>query len=200
MADEDQQVRPAREVVGVFSDADALEAAASELLASSFERAQISLLASENAIVEKLGHRYEKVEELEDDFEIPRTVYRSKESVDVAKGALMGSLASIGAFAAAGAIFASGGALAVTLGSGLLGAEVGGFIAGILGEFIDDHHAQHLQEQLDHGGLLLWVRTTDEAEENAAKQILSQHSGRDVHSHVLPAAADVNRGSRGRTV
>ena len=45
----------------------ALETAAEELLASGFPRARISLLAGESAIVEKLGHKYEKVEELEDD-------------------------------------------------------------------------------------------------------------------------------------
>jgi hypothetical protein len=190
MTREIEEVRPAREVVGVFNDADALETAANELLASGFERARISLLAGESAIVEKLGHKYEKVEELEDNLEIPRTVYRSKESFDASKSALLGSLASIGAVAAAGAIFASGGALAVTLGSGLIGAEVGGFIGGVLGELVEDHHAKYLQEQLDHGGLLLWVRTVDRPEENTAKQILSRHSGRDVHAHAIPVAAE----------
>ncbi len=185
-----EEVRPAREVVGVFGDADALETAANELLSAGFERARISLLAGESAIVEKLGHKYEKVEELEDNLEIPRTVYRSKETFDVSKSALLGSLASIGAVAAAGAIFASGGALAVTLGSGLIGAEVGGFIGGVLGELVAEHHAKYLQEQLDHGGLLLWVRTVDGAEENTAKQILSRHSGRDVHAHAIPVATE----------
>ncbi len=185
-----EEIRPAREVVGVFSDAGALETAANELLASGFPRARISLLAGESAIVEKLGHKYEKVEELEDNLEIPRAVYRSKESFDAGKSALLGSLASIGAVAAAGAIFASGGALAVTLGSGLIGAEVGGFVGGVLGELVEEHHAKYLQEQIDHGGLLLWVRTVDRREENTAKQILSRHSGRDVHAHPIPAAAE----------
>jgi len=190
MTKETEEVRPAREVVGVFSDAAALETAADELLAAGFQRARISLLAGENAIVEKLGHKYEKVEELEDNLEIPRTVYRSKKSFDASKSALLGSLASIGAVAAAGAIFASGGALAVTLGGGLIGAEVGGFMGGVLGELVEDHHAKYLREQLDHGGLLLWVRTVDGPEENTAKQILSRHSGRDVHAHEIPVAAE----------
>jgi hypothetical protein len=190
MADAGQNVPSAREVVGVFSDADALEAAAAELLGSGFERARISLLAGEKAIVEKLGHKYERVNELEDNLDIPRVVYRPKESFDAGKSALLGGLASIGAVAAAGAIFASGGALAVTLGSGLIGAEVGGFLGGVLGDLITEHHAKYLQEQLDHGGLLLWVRTADDLEENAAKQILSRHSGRDVHAHAIAIATE----------
>jgi hypothetical protein len=189
MTREIEPVRPTREVVGVFGEADALETAAEELLASGFSRARISLLAGESAIVEKLGHKYEKVEELEDDLAIPRTVYRAKETFDASKSALLGGLASIGAVAAAGAIFASGGALAVALASGLIGAEVGGFIGGVLGELVDEHHAKYLQEQLDRGGLLLWVRTVDGPEEEAAKQILSRHSGRDVHAHKIPAGA-----------
>ncbi len=56
MTREIEEVWSAREVVGVFSDADALETAANELLSSGFERARISLLAGESAIVEKLGH------------------------------------------------------------------------------------------------------------------------------------------------
>ena len=43
--------------------------------------------------------------------------------------------------------------------------------------------ARRLQEQLDHGGLLLWVRTWDVDEEERAIQILERHSARDVHVH-----------------
>ena len=44
-----------------------------------------------------------------------------------------------------------------------------------------------LQEQLDRGGLLLWVHTRDAAHEERATEILRRHSGRDVHVHDLPA-------------
>ena len=49
----------------------------SELLAARFEDDQISLLAGEKTIVEKLGHKYERIEELEDDPESPRILYRA---------------------------------------------------------------------------------------------------------------------------
>jgi hypothetical protein len=179
-----QSAAPAREVVGVLADAAALEGAIVELLAFGFEEAQITLLAGEKAIVEKLGHRYKRVEELEDDPKVPRILYRA---FDTRKTAILGSLAAIGAIATAGAIFAGGGALAATLGSGLIGAEVGGFLGGVLGDFVDDQHARYLKNQLDHGGLLLFVRARDEAEEKAAKEILTNHSGRDVHAHAAPA-------------
>ena len=72
--------------------------------------------------------------------------------------------------------------------SGVVGAEVGGLIGAVLGEFMDDRHAKYLQEQLDHGGLLLWVRTRNSALEETAKRILAKHSGRDVHAHDMPVA------------
>jgi len=186
MPDEKAESAPLREVVGVFADADTLEAATEELFASGFEREMISLLAGEKAIVEKLGHRYQRIEELEDDLAAPRIEYQSKENLAATKTALLGSFVSIGAVAAAGAIFASGGALLPTLGSGVIGAEVGGFLSGVLGDLIDERRTSYVQEQLNHGGLLLFVRIADRGEETVAKEILMKHSGRDVHAHALP--------------
>jgi hypothetical protein len=184
MNERERSAGPVREVVGVFADALALEEAIGELLASGFEEPQITLLAGEKAIIEKLGHKYERVEELEDDPKAPRILYRA---FDTKKTVILGTLAAIGAVATAGAIFAGGGALLATLGSGVIGAEVGGFLGGVLGDFVDDQHARYLKNQLAHGGLLLFLRTRSEAEEDAAKKILTNHSGRDVHAHALTA-------------
>ncbi|MBI1981459.1 MAG: hypothetical protein HYS63_07905 [Methylocystis sp.] len=180
--------RRAREVVGVFSDGYALESAVAELLNSGFDLGDISLLAGEKSVASKLGHTYEKVEEVADDDKAPRVAFMPRESRGVKKGALVGALVYVGAAAAAGAVLASGGALAMLLVSGVVGAEVGGLIGAVLGEFMDERHAKYLQEQLDHGGLLLWVRTRNSALEEAAGQILVKHSGRDVHAHEMTVA------------
>ncbi|MGJ0621346.1 MAG: hypothetical protein ACR65Z_11650 [Methylocystis sp.] len=178
-----------REVVGVFSDGYALEAAVEELLKSGFDLGDISLLAGEKAVASKLGHTYEKIEEVEDDDNAPRVAYAPRESRGAKKGALVGALVYVGAAAAAGAVLASGGPLAMLLVSGVVGAEFGGLIGAVLGEFMDERHAKYLQEQLDHGGLLLWVRTRNSALEERAMHILAKHSGRDVHAHDAPVAA-----------
>jgi len=59
-------------------------------------------------------------------------------------------------------------------------------LGSILAKWVGDHHAHHLQVQLDHGGLLLWVRTWNAKDEKRASEILAKHSGRDVHVHTLP--------------
>ena len=64
----------------------------------------------------------------------------------------------------------------------------GGLIGAGLSRLLDRHHAEYLQEQLTRGGLLLWVRTQDEAHESRATVILERHSADDVHIHDLPAA------------
>ncbi|MEQ9487414.1 MAG: hypothetical protein RIM72_00290 [Alphaproteobacteria bacterium] len=175
-----------REAVGVFNNADSLVAAIDELQSSGFDRAEISLLASESAVQEKLGHMYEKVSDLEDDPAAPRTAYVSTESIGDAKGSLIGGLIYVGAMAAVGSIVASGGSLGIALiGATALGGT-GGFIGAILAEWVGKHHADFLQEQLDHGGLILWVRTRDETHEKRATKILSSHSAYDVHVHGRP--------------
>ncbi|CAJ0874042.1 hypothetical protein AMST5_02564 [freshwater sediment metagenome] len=82
----------AREVVGVFNDERSLQEEIDELLMSGFDRAEVSLLAGEDTVVEKLGHKYKKVEEIEDNADAPRADYIDAESVGEAKGALMGGL------------------------------------------------------------------------------------------------------------
>jgi hypothetical protein len=186
---EERDARAVREVVGVFNEPEALQEAIDELMSSGFDRAELSLLAAEKAVEEKLGHKYRKVAELEDDPVVPRTCYVSTESIGDAEGALIGALVYVGATAAAGAVVASGGALAVAITAAALAGGTGGLLGSVLASLIGDSHANYLQKQLDHGGLLLWVRTWTPEKEQRASEILSRHSGRDVHVHTLPVPA-----------
>lgn len=177
------------EAVGVFDTAGPLQEAIDELLESGFDRAEISLLAGERTVEEKLGHAYEKVTELEDDTSVPRAAFVSTEAIGDAEGGLIGGLVYIGAVAAAGAVVATGGTIAAVIGAAALAGGAGSLIGAVLAKLVGDHHAHHLQEQLDHGGLLLWVRTRDKDHEQRATQVLSKHSGKDVHIHSIAATA-----------
>ena len=70
-----------REAVGVFDNPEAFQEAIDKLMSSGFDRAELSLLASEQTVDEKLSHHYEKVKELEDNPKIPRAAYVSTESI-----------------------------------------------------------------------------------------------------------------------
>jgi hypothetical protein len=175
-----------REAVGLFTSADMLQGAIDDLMLSGFDRSELSLLAPERTVAEKLGHKYRKIDELEDDAIAPRRCYISTESLGSAEGGLVSALLYVGAVATAGAVVASGGTLAAVITGAALAGGVGGAIGSALARIIGDQHARHLAEHLDHGGLLLWVRTWDPAREALATQILKRHSGRDVHIHALP--------------
>jgi len=177
------------EAVGVFQTAEAFQAAMDELLSSGFDRADLSILASEHAVEEKLGHFYRRIDELEDDPKVPRAAYVSTEAVGDAKGALIGGLTFVGGVGAAGAMVAAGGALAgIILAAAALGGA-GGLIGSTLGKMTEQHHADQLHAQLEKGGLLLWVRTRDPEHEVRAEDILKKHRAIDVHIHDLPSRA-----------
>ncbi len=175
-----------REAVGVFHDGRTFQEAIDDLLNSSFDYSELSLLAGEHTIMEKLGHEIERVKDAEDDPSVPRAAYIETESVGDGEGALIGGLFYVGAVAAAGAVVATGGTLAPAIAAAVAAGGAGGLIGSFLARWLDRHHAHYLQEQLDHGGLLLWVRTQTPEDERRACEILKRHSGEDVHVHDLP--------------
>lgn len=128
MSDE-RSVRTIREAVGVFDNAQTLQEAIDDLMSSGFDRAELSLLAAEKTVDEKLGHKYRKIAELEDDPIVPRCCYVSTESIGDAEGGLIGGLMYVGATAAAGAVVATGGTLALVIAAAALAG--GGGIAGL---------------------------------------------------------------------
>ena len=177
---------PAREAVGVFQSEDALQAAIDDLLSHGFDRAEISLLARSDSVEKKLGHAYRKVAAVEDDAAAPRIAYVAEEDVGNAEGAVIGTLMYVGALAGLIPVVASGGALAAALVALLIGGASGGALGAALARIIGNEHAEYIADQLEHGGLALWVRTWNEGDEARATKILKAHSGKDVHLHGLP--------------
>jgi len=182
-----RDVQPAtiREAVGYFENTSALQDAIDDLMDSGFDRAELSLLASEATVEAKLGHTYRRVEDLEDDPSVARACYISPESITEAKTLLVGGPFYVAGMAALGMIVASGGTMAAAIIGASLAGGAGGLIGAALAKLVGAHHAHHVQQQLEHGGLLLWVRTRDAAHEQQAVGILRRHSGRDVHVHDL---------------
>ena len=120
----------------------------------------ISLLAAHDAVERKLGHMYRRVEELEDDPRAPRTAFVSGKNIDERENRLIGSLTVLPTVIAAGTVVATAGAVAAAV----VGTAVAGALLGtVFAHWMDQRHADWLQEQLDRGGILLWVRTPDEA-------------------------------------
>lgn len=171
---------PLREVVAVFDSAEALDKAVFALETHGFDRAAFSVLASEHAVERKLGRPYRRVEEMEDAVNAPRETFFGRISRLEADYGLAPALAFVAAVA-----FGLGSA-PVTLPM-LVAAGGGGAIGAALGRLIHQHHAQVLREQLERGGLLLWVNVRNPEEERKAVEGLQAEGGRDVHAHDLAA-------------
>ena len=82
-----------REAVAIFGDEASLNAAIDDLEEHGFDRNAISLMASERAIRQKLGHRYEQIADVADDPSTPRQPAVMPEDVGAGEGALAGGLA-----------------------------------------------------------------------------------------------------------
>jgi hypothetical protein len=176
-----------REAVGIFHDEKSLRSAADALMISGFDRSYLSLLASDKAVDQKLGHHYERVAELEDDPDVPTQAYVGSDSRVEGQAAVIGGLVYVGAIASIGAVVASGGTATIALiGAMVAGGAGGGALGAVLARFLSSHHAARLETQLQRGGLLLWVRTLDAEHEQRAIDILRQHGAEDVHVHTLP--------------
>lgn len=171
------------EVVGIFHTADDLESAVDELLSSGFDRAELSLLASETAVSEKMGGLYRSVAQMADDPLVPRSAFVSTAAIGDAEGALIGSLTYVGAILGVGAVVMSGGALGATIAAAIVAGGSGGLIGSALASWVGRHHAAYLHEQIDNGGILLWVRAWNTSDEERALQIMNNHAANKVHTH-----------------
>ncbi len=78
------------EAVGVFDTFEDLQAAFYDLRAVGFHHSDISLLAEEKVLREKLGKAYWRAADLEDDPQAPRAHFVSEEGIGELEGAIAG--------------------------------------------------------------------------------------------------------------
>ena len=175
----------AREAVGVFDNADVLEAAVDRLETEGFDRADVSVLASDKTVRDRLGRLYGSVAEIVDDPRAPLTAFVSKSSRAEGQAMAVGLPLYVGGIAGGLAVVASGGTMALAfvaaIGLGAVGAGLGGVIAGVIAH----RHIDSVWEQLGQGGLVLWVNVRDDAKAASALQILIEAGARDAHLHEI---------------
>lgn len=178
-----------REAVGVFRDARSFETAAEDLLMAGFDRSLLSLMASAETVERELGHLRVPAEEAADDLSVPRSAFVGNRSRTMLRDAVAASLGYVGAAAAAGVVVASGGTIGATIVAAVALGGAGGALGLMFGRVMGSRHARHLAQQIEHGGILLWVRTLTPECEARASAIMELHGAIGVHVHDLPAAA-----------
>lgn len=172
--------RKIREAVGIFNDAESLGNAIDDLLATGIDSDGLGLLASEKAVEDTLGDLYARTNTEEGTPGSPAIAFVERESLGQAGKSLGGGLFFVGTSGVMGGVVAS----SAVLGGALL-AAVGGVVAvGVIGALvasvIHQSDAEFLQQQVDEGKLLLFVRIIDSAREQDIKRILNHYTGTDV--------------------
>lgn len=174
-----------REVVAIFNTFDQLQQAIDDLELSGFERRDISILGSENAVKKAFGKSTLPPEFLENHPDTPRASSIKLEEIGLAQSAVIGGgllTGVVSGILAAGAVTIPGAIVATALIGGAGGAAGGAMLAKLLG----NKYAQFFEHQMEKGGLLLWVNTPDLSSERQAITILRRHHGRGIHAHDVP--------------
>lgn len=173
--------QPAREAVAVFENESELLNVIQELKRSGFDHSDMSVLPPLTNVEKYLGHKLEKVEDAEDNPEVPRMAPVDRASFGAAQGALIGLPIYIGAIGAIWNGARSGADTGTIVVSCLIGGTVGGVIGLAMAALLKRRHARQIKEQIDHGGLLLWVRIRGEEQEERAKSVITDHIVRHFH-------------------
>ena len=173
----------AREVVGLFHDVEALEQAAAGLMSNGFDQARLSLIAAEAAVDEKFGSRMMRVKQLVDDPDTPRIAYVDRATVGIGQGAIIGGLFYLGAIVGTGAVLASGGALLPAYAAAAVGGLGGGSLGAFLSAILHTQIAEKTADEVERGGLILWVRTSGPKDDQLAERIMKESGAYDVHRH-----------------
>lgn len=185
MSKQNDDPRKIREVVAVFNDAETLEAAVNDLDKAGFVQTNMSIMADAKAVAEKLGHRFEPVEEMEDDPKVPRRAFVDRSDRAVEESIAIGLPLYIGAMAGAVAVVASGGAAAMVALAATGGGALGGGLGALFARSIGKAEAERLAQNVENGGILLWVAVSDTEAERRAKEVLKAAGGTHVHAHEI---------------
>ena len=171
------------EAVGVFDSFETMQKAIYDLMLAGFSRHDISLLGGRDALEEKLGAAFWQSKDLEDDPDAPRASFVSEEAIGEFEGAIAGGFFFLGSYVAMMALLGPASTLGASIAAIAIGGGPAAVVGGLLARRVDAHHKAYYQTQIEHGGILVWVRVADAERARLATEIMKAHSGHDVHVH-----------------
>jgi hypothetical protein len=171
------------EVVGVFDSAERLEAGIDVLEESGFDRAALNVMAATTAVEQKLGDRFRRIEDIEDDPDVIRPLYVTRHEMAEGATAAIGVPIYIGAMAGLIGVAATGGALALAAAAAAAAGGLGGGLGILFVKHLGDRHAGMLERSLKRGGLILLARVASQEEARRAQDALRKLGATDVHQH-----------------
>ena len=161
------------ELVGVFQDREELEKAFADLQSEGIERAQLTILGTEDALRERLGVSVPRKDQAAD----ASAPVDSDDEFNVAR-IVAGVPAYIGAVLAAGVTVASGGALGIAAIAAVAGGAGGGLLGYGAAKALHDQVEGSYADQLQRGGIMLLVHPRSPQDSANARAILERRAQR----------------------
>lgn len=169
-----------REATAVFPDEASLDRAVDALMQLGLRQEDMSVLAHSSQL-----SATRSAEQLADNSAADTTAFTSSDSMTEIRTAIVGAPALLVGLGAALAISTAGAALipafVVTTGGALVGGGAGMIFARIFGR----KHADYINEQVNNGGVILWVHAPKNNQDQEILNILSENGGKDAHIHVV---------------
>jgi len=170
-----------REAVGIFSETDDLQRAIDDLLAVGFQRTEFGLLAGEMTVKQQLGDFYTSINEFAGSTSAPNITFVHKESVGDTVHALLGNLYLVGGTTMVGGAVITAGILGGAMLPAAAGIVAVGAVGAIIGMVIHQSDAEYLEEHVNAGHLVFFVRLKDAGQEALARAILATHCNFDIN-------------------
>jgi hypothetical protein len=184
-----------REIAGVFTTRENLRAAIDGLLLSGFDRADLDLMGSVDALREKndddLHINHNQLSE-----NAPRQPVITQDDIYLATTVIISLLAAVGTLGAALLAFV----LTRSTAASLLAAAAGGCIGGAIGfwgirHFLPMQRSADLDSKLKSGGVILWVRAWSPEKAAKARDLLVANGARAIRSHEIEITGERERPS-----
>lgn len=176
-----------REAVGLFQDEDKLFEAISELEGSGFDRADISLLARDSLFDSALEREYDDTHDAMDSPRAPREPVVTDTDIRQGRTLATGMVGAAAGMGAAGVAILTGGAALAALAAAAAVGIGSGAVVNAIGRQAGQSEEGFLREQIERGGIVIWVRTPDATAEKNARAILSRHCADAVRIHEVSA-------------
>ncbi len=157
-----------REVVGILPDQPRFEAAVGALLEAGFERADISLLASHESLEAAASPGDDKRD-------------GSGGVIGDALTAMVSELRFAGPLGAAGMTILFGGPVGLAIGSAIAAGVGGVALHEVLSEALSHPDLDDFARAVEAGGIIVWVRVTNDAHESLAESILAANAATNIH-------------------
>ena len=174
------------EVAGIFESKEHLGDAIREL-EMKFPQTSITVMASQSALEDEIGQSTVDPKAAIDDEDVPRRSTVKPEESTILKGAVTGGATYAGGVITAMALSAGAVSIPVTFAAASAVGLASGGAAAVLTNLIGDKFTDEMDEQIEAGGLLLWVNTPSQEDQKIALNIMTEQGAKYVEVHEVKA-------------